>query len=104
LDLRPTHLHLNIGTGNFESWEPEFSTDWWDPSDDDSYYQTLQPVVDRDGGAIEFADGTRQTTSAQQIPQIPITNGADHRLCLDDMGKHIYMTNSDTRIICSLSL
>jgi hypothetical protein len=87
----------NIGTGNFESWEPEFSTDWWDPSDDD-YYQTLQPVVDRDGGAIEFADGTRQTTSAQQIPQIPITNGADHRLCLDDMGKHIYVTNSDTRI------
>ena len=87
----------NIGTGNFESWEPEFSTDWWDPSDDD-YYQTLQPIVDRDGGAIEFADGTRQTTSAQQIPQIPITNGADHRLCLDDMGKHIYITNSDTRI------
>ena len=87
----------NIGTGNFESWEPEFSTDWWDPSDDD-YYQTLQPIVDRDGGAIEFADGTRQTTSAQQIPQIPITNGADHRLCLDDMGKHIYVTNSDTRI------
>jgi hypothetical protein len=87
----------NIGTGNFESWEPEFETDWWDPSDDD-YYQTLQPVVDRDGGAIEFADGTRQTTSAQQIPQIPITNGADHRLCLDDMGKHIYVTNSDTRI------
>jgi hypothetical protein len=87
----------NIGTGNFESWEPEFETDWWDPSDDD-YYQTLQPVVDRDGGAIEFADGTRQTTSAQQIPQIPITNGADHRLCLDDMGKHIYVTSSDTRI------
>jgi hypothetical protein len=61
---------------------------------------TLDPVVDRDGGAIEFADGTRQTTSAQQIPQIPITStGADHRLCIDDMGKHIYVTNSDTRII-----
>jgi hypothetical protein len=87
-----------VNTGEFESWEPEFSTNWYDPTDGDSYYQTLQPIVDRDGGAIEFADGTRQTTSAQQIPQIPITNGADHRLCLDDMGKHIYVTNSDTRI------
>jgi hypothetical protein len=88
-----------VNTGEFESWEPEFSTNWYDPTDGDSYYQTLQPIVDRDGGAIEFADGTRQTTSAQQIPQIPITNGADHRLCLDDMGKHIYVTNSDTRIM-----
>ena len=87
-----------VNTGEFESWEPEFSTNWYDPTGGDSYYQTLQPIVDRDGGAIEFADGTRQTTSAQQIPQIPIINGADHRLCLDDMGKHIYVTNSDTRI------
>ena len=86
-----------VNTGEFESWEPDFSTDWYDPSNDD-YYQTLQPIVDRDGGAIEFADGTRQTSSAQQIPQHKISNGADHRLCLDDMGKHIYITNSDTRI------
>jgi hypothetical protein len=87
----------DISTGEFESWDPDFGTDWWDPSSND-YYQTLQPVVDRDGGAIEFADGTRQTSSAQQIPQRAISNGADHRLCLDDMGKHIYVTNSDTRI------
>jgi hypothetical protein len=87
----------DISTGEFESWDPDFSTDWFDPSSDD-YYQTLQPIVDRDGGAIEFADGTRQTSSAQQIPQRAISNGADHRLCLDDMGKHIYVTNSNTRI------
>jgi len=87
----------DISTGEFESWNPDFGTDWWDPSSDD-YYQTLQPIVDRDGGAIEFADGTRQTSSAQQIPQRAIFNGADHRLCLDDMGKHIYVTNSNTRI------
>jgi hypothetical protein len=86
-----------VSTGEFETWEPVFTTDWYDPSDDD-YYQTLQPIVDRDGGAIEFGDGTRQTSSAQQIPQRAISNGADHRLCLDDMGKHIYVTNSDTRI------
>jgi hypothetical protein len=89
----------NIQQGNFESWTPDFETQWWDSSDGNSYYQTLHPIVDRDGGAIEFADGTRQTTSAQQIPQHKISNGADHRLCLDDMGKHIYVTNSDTRIM-----
>jgi hypothetical protein len=86
-----------VSTGEFETWEPVFTTDWYDPSDND-YYQTLQPIVDRDGGAIEFADGTRQTSSAQQIPQHKISNGADHRLCLDDMGKHIYITDSNTRI------
>ena len=86
-----------VSTGEFESWEPVFTTNWYDPSNND-YYQTLQPIVDRDGGAIEFGDGTRQTSSAQQIPQHKISNGADHRLCLDDMGKHIYITDSNTRI------
>jgi hypothetical protein len=81
----------NIRNGNFQSWTPDILSNWWDPSNNDSY-QTLQPVVDRDGGAIEFADGTRQTSSAQQIPQLKILNNVDHRLCLDDMGKHIYVT------------
>ena len=88
----------NIRTGDFGSWTPNIDSNWWDPSDDD-YYHTLQPVVDRDGGAIEFADGTRQTSSAQQIPQRKISTGGEHRLCLDDMGKHIYVTNSNTTII-----
>lgn len=86
-----------IGTGNWGTWEPDFVTEWWDPSGGD-YYQTFQEIRDRDGGAIEFADGTRQTSSAQQIPQRKISNGADHRLCLDDMGKHIYVTDSNTDI------
>jgi hypothetical protein len=86
-----------IGTGNFATWNPDFSSQWWDPSNDD-YYHTLTQIHDRDGGAIEFADGTRQTSSAQQIPQKKINNGADHRLSIEDMGKHIYVTNSDTRI------
>jgi hypothetical protein len=86
-----------VGTGEFELWEPDFASEWWDPSND-NYYHTLTEIRDRDGGAIEFADGTRQTTSAQQIPQVRISNGADHRLCLDDMGKHIYVTNDNTRI------
>jgi hypothetical protein len=87
----------NIRDGNFQSWEPDILSNWWDPSDNSSY-QTLQPVVDRDGGAIEFADGTRQTSSAQQIPQLRISNVGQHRLCLDDMGKHIYVTNSNNII------
>jgi hypothetical protein len=87
----------NINTGEFETWEPDFVTDWWDPSDN-SYYHTFEEIRDRDGGAIEFADGTRQTSSAQMIPQKLISNGADHRLSLEDMGRHIYVTDSDTRI------
>jgi hypothetical protein len=89
----------NIRSGDFESWEPDILSNWWDPSDGADYYQQLDPVVDRDGGAIEFADGTRQTTSAQQIPQIKISTGADHRLSIDDMGKHIYVTDNRTQII-----
>ena len=89
----------NIRSGDFEDWTPDILSNWWDPSDGADYYQQLDPVVDRDGGAIEFADGTRQTTSAQQIPQIKISTGADHRLSIDDMGKHIYVTNDRTHII-----
>ena len=92
-----TALSPNGNTGEFETWEPDFETDWWDPSDA-SYYHSFEEIRDRDGGAIEFADGTRQTSSAQMIPQKKISNGADHRLSLEDMGRHIYVTDSDTRI------
>lgn len=86
-----------INTGNWATWSPDFTPIWWDPSDNSSYH-TFQEIRDRDGGAIEFADGTRQTSSAQQIPQRKISNGADHRLTLEDMGKHIYVTNDNTTI------
>ncbi len=86
-----------IGTGNWEDWTPNFESNWVDLSGGDEYH-TFQEIRDRDGGAIEFADGTRQTSSAQQIPQRRISNGADHRLTVEDMGKHIYVTSSDTTI------
>ena len=92
-----TAFSPNINTGEFETWEPDFETNWWDPSNND-YYHTFEEIRDRDGGAIVFADGTRQTSSAQMLPQKKITNGADHRLSLEDMGRHIYVTDSDTRI------
>jgi len=97
VNTEATTFTPTVNTGNWESWNPNFETNWWDPSGN-SYYHTLNEIHDRDGGAIEFADGTRQTSSAQQIPQVPITNGADHRLCLEDMGKHIYVTNNNTSI------
>lgn len=86
-----------LNEGNWMTWSPDFTPQWYDPSDN-SYYHTFQEIRDRDGGAIEFADGTRQTSSAQQISQIKVTNGADYRLTLEDMGKHIYVTASDTNI------
>jgi len=87
-----------VGTGNFENWDPSFETNWYDPSDDGSYH-TLQEIKDRDGGAIEFSDGTRQNSSAQIIPQVRISNGADHRLTQEDAGKHIYVTDDNTNIM-----
>lgn len=91
-----TAFSPNGNTGEFEVWEPDLYSNWFDP--ENSNYQTFEEIRDRDGGAIEFADGTRQTSSAQQIPQKLISNGADHRLSLEDMGKHIYITDSNTRI------
>jgi hypothetical protein len=96
-ETEATTFTPNVGTGNWETWTPDFSTEWYDPSDD-SYYHMMEEIRDRDGGAIEFADGTRQTSSAQQIPQRRISTGADHRLCLEDMGKHIYIVNREMRI------
>ena len=93
-----TTFEPNVGTGDFEDIGFAFISNWFDPSDN-NYYQTLEEIVDRDGGAIEFADGTRQTSSAQQIPQVKISNGADHRLKLEDMGKHIFVQDDSTSII-----
>jgi hypothetical protein len=96
-ETEATTFTPTVGTGNWENWIPDFETEWYDPSDN-SYYQMMEEIRDRDGGAIEFADGTRQTSSAQQIPQRKISTGADHRLCLEDMGKHIYVTNNNNTI------
>ncbi len=98
VNTEATTFTPKVNTGNWETWTPDFITEWWDPSNNSSYH-TLNEIRDRDGGAVEFADGTRQTSSAQQIPQIPLFHGEDHRLSLEDMGKHIYVTNSSTRII-----
>lgn len=99
-----TAMTPNISTAEVETWTPTHDPDWFDPSDGSDQYHTLIEIRDRDGGAIEFADGTRQTRSAQLIPQTRVDNGADIQLSLEHMGGHIFVTNSDTDIIIPYSL
>ena len=59
---------------------------------------TTEVVRDIDGGRIVFADGTTQSTSAQDVPQRRYT-GQKYTLGMKDRGHHIYCTNEDDRII-----
>jgi len=65
----------------------------------DGYYppMVLETVRDTDGGNIVFPDGTRQNTSATDIPQ-RLFNGVDYTLGMEDRGHHILCTD-DTESI-----
>lgn len=65
----------------------------------DSYYPELtnETVRDTDGGSIIFPDGTKQNTSATDIPQRRYT-GQRYTLGLKDRGHHILCTNTDDNI------
>jgi hypothetical protein len=66
-----------------------------------AYYPTMvvEVVRDTDGGNIVFPDGTKQSTSATDIPQ-RLFNGIDYTLGLNDRGHHILCTEDleDIRI------
>jgi len=68
----------------------------------DSFYPavTLETVRDTDGGSIIFPDGTKQNTSATDIPQRRYT-GQKYTLGLKDRGHHILCddANSDSIMI-----
>jgi len=70
----------------------------------DLYVNTYYPsyfyedIRDQDGGNIVFADGTKQNTSATDIPQ-RIYTGAKYTLGLRDRGHHIYCQNENRNII-----
>jgi hypothetical protein len=66
----------------------------------DSYYPVLtnETVRDTDGGSIIFPDGTKQNTSATDIPQRRYT-GQRYTLGLKDRGHHILCTNTDDDIV-----
>jgi len=65
----------------------------------DGYYPpvVLETVRDTDGGNIVFPDGTKQNTSATDIPQ-RLFNGVDYTLGMEDRGHHI-LCNDDVESI-----
>jgi hypothetical protein len=66
----------------------------------DSHYPdlTTENVRDTDGGSIVFPDGTKQNTSATDIPQRRFT-GQRYTLGLKDRGHHILCTGNDDSIV-----
>jgi hypothetical protein len=65
-----------------------------------SFYPTLtvETVSDTDGGNIVFADGSKQSTSATDIPQRRY-HGDKYTLSLEDRGHHIYCRNDNDSIL-----
>jgi hypothetical protein len=59
---------------------------------------TTETVRDTDGGNIVFPDGTKQNTSATDIPQHLFT-GQRYTLGLKDRGHHILCTGNDDTIV-----
>jgi len=80
-----TGTTVTVGTGDFYV---------------DSYYPglTVEPVRDTDGGSIVFADGSKQSTSATDIPQ-RIYTGQRYTLSMKDRGHHILCDRSDDDIV-----
>jgi hypothetical protein len=70
----------------------DFSVDLFDVD------YTVEIVRDMDGGRIVFADGSTQSTSAQDIPQRTYT-GQKYTLGLQDRGHHIYCREQNDNII-----
>jgi hypothetical protein len=59
---------------------------------------TVEVVRDIDGGRIVFADGSTQSTSAQDIPQRTYT-GQKYTLGMKDRGHHIFCQEANDSII-----
>lgn len=59
---------------------------------------TVETVRDIDGGRIVFADGSTQSTSAQDIPQRRYT-GQRYTLGMKDRGHHIFCQESNDNIV-----
>ena len=80
-----TNATYNTGTGDFyiNSYYPQL---------------TIETVHDTDGGSIVFADGTRQSTSATDIPQRRYS-GQRYTLGMKDRGHHILCNNVGDEII-----
>jgi len=80
-----TSTAVTTGTGNFyvDSWYPDL---------------TIETIHDTDGGSIVFADGSKQTTSATDIPQRRYF-GQRYMLGLKDRGHHILCDEANDNIV-----
>ena len=76
---------IEIGTGDFylDTFFPELN---------------VETVIDTDGGSIVFADGSKQSTSATDIPQRLYT-GQRYTLGMQDRGHHILCVDTGDTII-----
>jgi hypothetical protein len=79
-------------TATLTTGEGEFYVDTYTPD------LTVEIVRDTDGGSIVFADGSKQSTSATDIPQ-RIYTGQKYTLGLKDRGHHILCTASNDSIL-----
>lgn len=62
------------------------------PSEEFTFYP--QTILSNQGGAIEFADGSRQTFSTASVPQVRISAGR-YVLRPEDSGRHILIEDSN---------
>jgi hypothetical protein len=61
------------------------------PQDEFTFYP--QTILSNEGGAIEFADGSRQTFSTAIVPQVRISR--NYTLKPEDSGRHILVESGD---------
>jgi hypothetical protein len=66
------------------------------PSEEFTFYP--QTILSNEGGAIEFADGSRQTFSTAIVPQVKISAGG-YTLRPEDSGRHILIEDSNYGVI-----
>jgi hypothetical protein len=80
-----TTATVTVGTGDFyvNGWYPDL---------------TIETIRDTDGGSIVFADGSKQSTSATDIPQRRYF-GQRYTLGLEDRGHHILCDTANDNIV-----
>jgi hypothetical protein len=66
------------------------------PSEEFTFYP--QTILSNEGGAIEFADGSRQAFSTALVPQVKISAGG-YTLRPEDSGRHILIETSTYSVV-----
>ena len=66
------------------------------PNEEFTFYP--QTILSNEGGAIEFADGSKQTFSTALVPQVAISAGR-YTIRAEDSGRHILITQQNNSIV-----